>query len=198
MNLWPPGNRGVRAFRSGVSVIADRRGGESRPGGWDVLSIGAFDALLALMDQAQWVCGARMELAASPFGTGDGERERWLGVSRRITGWRRAIHPDNREAIEAARAYCTQVINDFESVRPLHDALPEGRARALTPDRAAVLFDGRWWVAGQEGYLPLDPADAEQAGLIAIFERYAAQLSEPAREEPEPDGGIEQREDGEH
>ncbi|WP_405807729.1 hypothetical protein [Streptomyces sp. NBC_01187] len=181
-----------------MAAIGNAQIEESRPGGgWDVLSIGAFDAMWALMDQAQKICAARSDFADSPFGAGDAEGERWLAVSRRISGWRTAIHPDNHEAVDAARAFCSQVIDDYATVRPMHDALAEGRARSLTPDGAAVTLDGRWWIARHDRYVPLDPADTEHVALIATFERHAARLDEPAREEAEPVGGSEQqREDG--
>jgi len=182
-----------------VVAIGNAQTEESWPGvGWDVLSIGAFDAMWALMDQAQRICAARMEFSVSRFGVGEAEGERWLAVSRRISGWRTAIHPDNHEAVDAARAFCSQVIDDYATVRPLHCALAEGRARSLTPDGAAVTLDGRWWIARQDRYVPLDPADTEQAALIATFERHAARLGEWAQEEAEPVGGSEQQqEDGE-
>ncbi|MGI5353503.1 hypothetical protein ACQEU8_35800 [Streptomyces sp. CA-250714] len=139
-----------------------------------------------------------MEFADSPLGAGEAERERWLAVSRRMSEWRTAIHPDNHDAVEAARAYCSQVIDDYATVRPLHEALAAGRARSLTPDGAAITSGGRWWIARQDRYLPLDPADPELAKLIATFEGYAARLDELAREEAEPVGDSEQqREDGE-
>jgi hypothetical protein len=182
-----------------VTAIRDAQIEESRPGGgWDVLSIGAFDAMSELMEQAQKICSARVEFSVSRFGAGEAEGERWLAVSRRISGWRTAVHPDNHEAVEAVRAFCSQVIDDYATVRPLHDALAEGRARSLTPDGSAVTLDGRWWIARHDRYIPLDPADTEQSALIATFERYAARLDEPAQEEAAPVGGSEQRrEDGE-
>ncbi|WP_326693281.1 hypothetical protein OIE63_39940 (plasmid) [Streptomyces sp. NBC_01795] len=182
-----------------MAAIRSARIEESRPdGGWDVLSIGAFDAMWALMDQAQKICAARTEFSVSLFGAGEAEGERWLAVSRRISGWRTTIHPENHEAVDAARVFCSQVIDDYATVRPLYDALAGGRARSLTPDAAAVTLDGRWWIARDDRYVPLDPADTEQAALIARFERHAARLDEPAREEAEPVAGSEQqREDGE-
>ena len=179
---------------SGIpDVILD----EIRPGAWDELAIGAFDALLAAMDQAQEVCAARIEHAGSPFGVGQTESERWLGVSRRISEWRTAIRPDNHEAIEAARAYCDQVIDDYATARPLHQAVADGRALSLTPEGTAISFEGRWWIAREDRYAPLDAADAEHAALIATFEQHAAQLAELAQEEPEPVGDVAQRENRE-
>ena len=32
-------------------------------------------------------------------------------------------------------------------MRPLHQALAEGRARALTSEQEAISLDGTWWVA---------------------------------------------------
>ncbi|MEU7317536.1 hypothetical protein [Streptomyces sp. NPDC007083] len=165
---------------------------EFPPGGWHVLSIGAFDAMCALMDQAQKICAARMEFDASPFGAGGAEGERWLAVSRRISGWRAAIHPDNRDAVDAVCAFCSQIIDDYATVRPLHDALAEGRAHSLAPDGAAVTLDGRWWITRADRYVPLDPADTEQAALIAALEQRASRLAALAREEAEPVGGSEQ------
>ncbi|MBO8194255.1 hypothetical protein ITI46_21710 [Streptomyces oryzae] len=167
---------------SGIpNVVLD----EIRPGAWDELAAGAFDALLASMDQAQAVCVARIEHAGSPFGAGQPESERWLGVSRRISEWREAIRPDNHEAVETARAYCAQVIDDYATVRPLYEAVADGRALALTPEGAAISFDGRWWVARGDRYVPLDPDDAGQAAVISVFERHAAELDRLAQAETE-------------
>jgi hypothetical protein len=169
-----------------VSGIPDVVLDEIRPGAWDELAIGAFDALLAAMEEAQEVCAARIEHADSPFGAGQEEHERWLGVSRRISEWRTVIRPDNHEAIEAARAYCDQVIDDYATVRPLHEAVADGRAVSLTPEGAAISVDGRWWIAREDRYVPLDPEDAEHAAAIAAFERHAAQLARLAQAEAEP------------
>ncbi|MEU7317533.1 hypothetical protein [Streptomyces sp. NPDC007083] len=172
---------------------------EIRPGGWDELAAGAFDTLLTAMDQAQRVCTARMEHAGSRLGPGERERRRWLSVSRRITGWRTSIRPDNHEAIEAAHAYCAQVVDDYATVRPLHEALADGRALSLTPEGAAISFEDRWWIARGDRYVPLDPADTDQAALIAAFERQAAELNRLAQTETEPDVAVRQgsSEDGE-
>ncbi|MET9864428.1 hypothetical protein ABZY93_34885 [Streptomyces smyrnaeus] len=169
-----------------MTAISDSLLDEIRPGAWDELAAGSFDTLLAAMDRAQEVCAARMEHAGSPFGAGEGERERWLEVSRRISGWRTAIRPDNHEAIEAARAYCAQVVDDYATVHPLHEAMADGRAVPLTPEGAAVSFGGRWWVASHDRYVPLDPGDAEQAALMSVLERHAAELGRLAQVQTEP------------
>ncbi|MBQ1122451.1 hypothetical protein [Streptomyces sp. B15] len=168
-----------------MTAISDSLLDEIRPGAWDELAAGSFDTLLAAMDRAQEVCAARMEHAGSPFGAGEGERARWLEVSRRISGWRTAIRPDNHEAIEAARAYCAQIVDDYATVRPLHEAMADGRAVPLTPEGAAVSFGGRWWVAGHDRYVPLDPDDAEQAALVSVLERHAAELDRLAQVQTE-------------
>jgi hypothetical protein len=166
-----------------VSGIPDVVLDEIRPGAWDGLAIGAFYALRVSMGQAQDVCAARIEHAGSRFGAGQKESERWLGISRRISQWRTLIWPDNHEAIEAARAYCAQVVDDYATARPLHEAVADGRALSLTPEGAAILFEGRWWVAREDRYIPLDAEDAEHAALITAFEQYAAHLARGAEAE---------------
>ncbi|MFI7246431.1 hypothetical protein [Streptomyces qinglanensis] len=164
-----------------MTAISDSLLDEIRPGAWDELAAGAFDTLLASMDRAQEVCAARMAHAGSPAGADEREHARWLGVSRRISGWRTAIRPDNHDTVEAARAYCAQIVDDYATVRPLHEAVADGRALALTPDGAAVSFEGRWWVARDDRYLPLDPEDAGQAALVGVLERHAAELDRLAQ-----------------
>ncbi|MEU8828914.1 hypothetical protein [Streptomyces sp. NPDC048636] len=180
-----------------MSGIPDVVLDEIRPGAWDELAIGAFDALLASMDQAQEVCAARIDHADSRFGAGQQESERWLGVSRRISAWRTVIRPDNHEAVEAARAYCDQVVDDYATVRPLHEAVADGRALSLTQEGTAISFEGRWWIAREDRYAPLDTESAEDAALIAAFEQHAAQLAQLAQADAEPVAEVAQRENGE-
>jgi hypothetical protein len=180
-----------------VSAIPDVVLDEIRPGAWDELAIGAFDALLAAMDQAQEVCAARIDHAGSRFGAGQGEGERWLGVSRRINEWRTVIRPDDHEAVEAARAYCAQVVDDYATVRPLHEAVTDGRAVSLTPEGTAISSEGRWWTARGDRYAPLDPESTEDAALIAAFEQHAGRLAQLAQADAEPVAEVARREDGE-
>ncbi|MFE9393566.1 hypothetical protein [Streptomyces sp. NPDC006784] len=166
-----------------MTAISDSLLDEIQPGAWDELTAGVYDTLLAAMDQAQEVCTARIEHAGSPFVSDERQRRRWLSVSRRISEWRTAIRPDNHEAVEAARAYCTQIVDDYATVRPLHEAVADGRALSLTPEGAAISLDGRWWIARGDRYAPLDPDDADHAALISAFERQAAELSRLAQTE---------------
>ncbi|NSC25718.1 hypothetical protein FM076_33060 [Streptomyces albus subsp. chlorinus] len=180
-----------------MSGIPDVVLDEIRPGTWDELDIGAFDALLASMDQAQEVCAARIGHAESRFGAGQRESERWLGVSRRISRWRTVIRPDNQEAVEAARAYCDQVVDDYATARPLHEAVADGRALSLTPEGTAIRFEDRWWVAREDRYAVLDAGSAEDAALIATLERHAAELARVARAEAEDVAQAAPRRNGE-
>ncbi|MFE9387701.1 hypothetical protein ACFYMO_31440 [Streptomyces sp. NPDC007025] len=173
-----------------MTAISESLLDEIRPGAWDELTAGVYDTLLAAMDQAQEVCTARIEHAGSPFVPDENQRRRWLSVSRRISEWRTAIRPDNHEAVEAARAYCVQIVDDYATVRPLHEAVVDGRALSLTPEGAAILIEGRWWIARGDRYAPLDPDDADQAALITAFERQAAELGRLAQAEPEAVGSV--------